>query len=328
MGYVLGLHRNDVCAPWRILTPLAALARRGYPVRTGLIDQDWALADVDLLILHSPGSRQSASLAARACAEGIPVVADFDDAFVRYDHAAVEDVNARFRTLLATVDVVTVSTDLLAESYAQFSDNVRVLPNCFDETMVAWGLNGVPHPRLQIGFSGSGFHENNLRLVAEPLECVLRMHPDVRAVEAGGPNLLSQLDARPEQLVYLGWHAFDGFPLLLHQMDVVLAPLEDVPFNRGKSNVRCMTAGLVGAPVVASPVGAYAEYVEHGINGFHARTEADWFGALERLVTNPDLRHRMGQANRERAQAYAIGTQLWRWRAIYDPLIERRKGRK
>jgi glycosyltransferase involved in cell wall biosynthesis len=108
-------------------------------------------------------------------------------------------------------------------------------------------------------------------------------------------------------------------------MDIVLAPLADHPFMRCKSNIRCMTAGLVGAPVVASPVGPYATYVKDGRNGFLARSPAEWTAALERLVSDPALRQRMGAANRQCARGYAISANLHHWTHLYAGLLGRHR---
>jgi glycosyltransferase involved in cell wall biosynthesis len=53
-----------------------------------------------------------------------------------------------------------------------------------------------------------------------------------------------------------------------------------------------------GKPVIASPVGANAQVVQHGVNGFLADTPTEWADALRRLE-DPDLRRRMGEEARK-----------------------------
>ena len=50
--------------------------------------------------------------------------------------------------------------------------------------------------------------------------------------------------------------------------------------------------------VVASPVGENCQIVEHGVNGFLAGTPEQWEQALLTLLTDPNLRHRLGQTGR------------------------------
>jgi glycosyltransferase involved in cell wall biosynthesis len=47
-------------------------------------------------------------------------------------------------------------------------------------------------------------------------------------------------------------------------------------------------------PVIASPVGMNSKIVEHGVNGFLASTQADWEEAILTLISNPEIRKKMG----------------------------------
>jgi glycosyltransferase involved in cell wall biosynthesis len=305
------------------------------------------LDDIELLILHRPWQRVSLELMREARYRDLPIVVDIDDLFaadgIICDEWRAEVELAAYnmapsdKNPIGTVfmealwdamrlaDAVTVSTPLVAAGYQELNPAVHVLPNCYDETHPLWNLAPPPRQTVHIGFAGSGFHTHNVAPLARVLEAVLEAHPEVRIVEAGGPNLLPELNVPAERLVHLGTAPFEAFPLLLQQMDIVLAPLADVPFNYGKSNVRCLTAGLVGVPVVASPVGAYAEYITHGVNGFLARTGAEWRASLERLVADAALRREMGESNRRRARAYGISANVWRWIEVYEPLLRRRR---
>jgi hypothetical protein len=57
-----------------------------------------------------------------------------------------------------------------------------------------------------------------------------------------------------------------------------------------------------GLPVVASPVGVNCEIVEHGVTGFLASTLDEWEQALRVLVSDSNLRKRMGQAGRQKVE--------------------------
>ena len=53
----------------------------------------------------------------------------------------------------------------------------------------------------------------------------------------------------------------------------------------------------VGLPVVASPIPSYEAVIQHGINGFLARSERDWATCLTAL-RDPVRRREMGLAAR------------------------------
>jgi glycosyltransferase involved in cell wall biosynthesis len=96
----------------------------------------------------------------------------------------------------------------------------------------------------------------------------------------------------------------------IQAMDIGVMPLPDTPWARGKCGYKLIQYMACGLPVVASPVGVNAEIVEHGVNGFLARTEADWREAIETLLKDPDLRARMGAAGRRKVEErYSL--QVW-----------------
>ena len=85
----------------------------------------------------------------------------------------------------------------------------------------------------------------------------------------------------------------------LMEADIGLMPLEDTPRARGKCAFKALQYMGVGTPVVLSPVGMNREVVEDGVTGFLADSPAEWHDKLERLITSPELRERMGRAARQ-----------------------------
>ena len=84
--------------------------------------------------------------------------------------------------------------------------------------------------------------------------------------------------------------------------DIGIMPLEDAPFERGKCGYKLIQYMACGLPVVASPVGANCQIVEHGVNGFLAESPAQWEEALQTLLADSALRARMGQAGRQKVE--------------------------
>ncbi|HQH72875.1 MAG TPA: glycosyltransferase family 4 protein, partial [bacterium] len=119
-------------------------------------------------------------------------------------------------------------------------------------------------------------------------------------------------------LINQGWVDQDALPGLYQQMDIVAVPSTWIePF--GITAPEAMASGL---PVVASRIGGVRQTVEHEKTGIlvepgdpHTLAEA-----LRRLILDPDLRARMGQAGRERALDH------FDWNRILDlyyvPLVD------
>ena len=70
--------------------------------------------------------------------------------------------------------------------------------------------------------------------------------------------------------------------------------MPDEPFERGKCGYKLIQYMACGIPVIASPIGINTYIVEHGVNGFLAKTVHDWQWALRTLQNNPQLRNEMG----------------------------------
>ncbi len=82
------------------------------------------------------------------------------------------------------------------------------------------------------------------------------------------------------------------------KFDIGIMPLADNHFERGKCGYKLIQYMACGLPVIASPVGANCEIVEHGVNGFLASTTDEWLSAIHTLIADPALRVRMGSAGR------------------------------
>jgi len=87
----------------------------------------------------------------------------------------------------------------------------------------------------------------------------------------------------------------------MRQADIGIIPIDQEDNPEGwnlKSENRLTMKMCVGLPVIATPIPSYQAVVEHGRNGFLARTQTDWLTCLEAL-RDPGLRRAMGERARE-----------------------------
>ncbi|MGB3588356.1 MAG: glycosyltransferase, partial [Tunicatimonas sp.] len=71
------------------------------------------------------------------------------------------------------------------------------------------------------------------------------------------------------------------------------------PWARGKCGFKALQYLALGIPAVVSPVGVNQTIVQNGVHGYHATTENEWYTALEKLLTDVQLREKMGLAGRK-----------------------------
>jgi glycosyltransferase involved in cell wall biosynthesis len=86
--------------------------------------------------------------------------------------------------------------------------------------------------------------------------------------------------------------------------DIGIMPLPDSPWAKGKCGLKLLQYMAAGLPVVSSPDGGADTIVQHGVQGFVARSDEEWYSYLLTLLDNPGLRARMGSAGRSRVEEH------------------------
>lgn len=200
-------------------------------------------------------------------------------------------------------DVIWVSTPALVKAVGRPEKTIcspNLMPVSHYGIDTPAPVDGGP---LRILWSGSRTHTGDLYLIEDLVDEILKKW---------GPQKVefiffgSAPDRAVKRWLHQGLHVEKGVPMSLYtptvkaiRPHIVLAPLQDCPFNEAKSNIRTIEAGCVAAPVVASPVGEYKS-VRHGVDGFHASSTEEWVYYVDKLLGDRELREQMGAAGRKR----------------------------
>ncbi|WP_312758139.1 glycosyltransferase [Pulveribacter sp.] len=220
------------------------------------------------------------------------------------------------RTLqaLELSDRLIVSTQPLADYYAPYCKDIRLVPNTLD--MRHWG--GLRRPtqgrtRLRIGWVGAAQHQGDLRLVQRVVETLAS---EVDWVFMG----MCPDELRPYVKEFQGFVSYKDYPAKMASLDldIAIAPLEDNPFNACKSNLRLLEYGAMGWPVVCSDVYPYQSDDPPVLRV--PNEDNAWLQALERLIRDAELRRAHGQAlNDWLHQHYVLDNHADAWfHAIFD----------
>jgi glycosyltransferase involved in cell wall biosynthesis len=89
----------------------------------------------------------------------------------------------------------------------------------------------------------------------------------------------------------------------LQTFDIGVYPLPVDDWVLGKSGLKAIQYMAFALPTVATRVGTTPRIIRDGENGLLVESEQEWIDALERLVRDPELRRRLGQAARADAEA-------------------------
>lgn len=307
------------CAYYRCSLPAGALASLGYDTLVSTVmPNEWMTADVIVgQRVCQPGPTSRWQQLARDGRSALVYEVDDDLLDVdpsngpAWDFFGRPEIRANVIRNIEVADLVTVTTEPLAELIRHRNPNVAVLPNCIPASLL-----DAPHcagPKgVTIGWSGGVSHQLDLAEAHPAVRQFLRRYPDVglHVMGAAGPDFHRGLPA--ERVRTTGWiESVTAF----HQavdFDIALAPLRPSPFNRSKSAIRCLEAAALGIPVIASDFGPYAEFVEHGDTGLLVRQPHEW-GRHLRALLDPWVRREMGAKARTLAARHTIegNVELW-----------------
>ena len=203
-----------------------------------------------------------------------------------------KDLHKRFRKGISMCDRFIVSTEYLAEAYQGYIDDIRVVPNYIERGR--WGGHEparLRQPRPRVGWAGSITHDGDLAVIFDVVKATAK---EIDWVFLG----MCPEEIRPYVAEYETGVNLEEYPAKLASLDLDLAvaPLEDVPFNHGKSHLRLLEYGVLGYPVICTDITPYrGDYpVTRVANRFK-----DWVEAIRSHVADRDELTRRGDVLRD-----------------------------
>lgn len=263
----------------------------------------------DLVVIHRPtfipALVRFVDAAARA---GVRLVADYDDLifdpacaaessmFVRsWNFTEVQATFERNTDALRLFNEFTVSTAPLRENVLALSPGalVHILPNSVSPSL--WSLiAGRDYQQREsrpfLGyFPGTATHDEDFRIAAADVAtfCRERQVP-LRII---GPIRTDQDLFRNVEVEHQELQPYDVMFDSLSSCRVVLAPLTFNRFNRAKSHIKLVEAGLSCTSCVASAIPDMTRHHDLIGHGTLVEGDADWSGAISRSWDAYDLKN-------------------------------------
>ncbi|MEV8439142.1 glycosyltransferase family 4 protein [Actinosynnema sp. NPDC051121] len=331
------------CGWYRMQMPLAELARRGYETHAAEVMPDEWLETSDVLIAQricKPAPTTNWQQIARHPRRPLMVVELDDDLWqvppssrVAYEWFSKPGVQGNLRLNLRVADLVTVSTEPLAEVVRRINPNVVVIPNAVPAAMLDLPAPERVDERFVVGWGGSSTHVMDFAEIGPQLTRFLQRNPATVLHTLGGPRhamrehmtWLKRLAAEQWRVTEWSDDVWDYYRAIGH-FDVSTAPLVPHVFNESKSPIKALEAAARGVPMVASAVGPYPEFVRHGETGLLVREPHEWPRALRDLLLDESMRTEMGAAARLQARAHTIERRgdLWE-QTLLSQLTNHRK---
>jgi glycosyltransferase involved in cell wall biosynthesis len=333
---------------WRVFQPTRCLQLHGYPV-------DWAPLHDAAGLLRVPLHTYDAIVLCRAayhrheratalrwrdlvhrrgqrlwyeCDDDLFTVFADDQQLRRGDRVitaeALDAEREAAAWMLTYVDGVTCSTQYLASTIRRFTTRpVEVVPNAIDADWFTSRQAGVPRPvpGPTVGWCGGGRPDSDLEAMAVAWGRIAQTHPDVTFVVAGAqPAVLAQ-HVPEARLWRLPWLPAEDYPALLVGIDVGCCPLEDRPFNRAKSPIKCWEYAMSGSAVVASPT-VYGACIDQGVSGLVVETADGWEAGIAALLDHPEARSTLAMTLAHAVRTkWSLRKNAWRWPLAWSRLM-------
>lgn len=325
------------CGAYRLIWPGEALEAQGKPVRVItkspqiMVDafntvKDVSVGDADVVVFQRPANKQMQSAIPVLQAKGVRVVIDADDSlskihprnrvFPMYDPRTSHNRNwMHAQKAYEMADVVTVTTEALAEEYGQ-SGNAVIVKNHVPSRYLE-----VPRPENDIpvvGWAGwTQNHPDDLVVTRGMINQVL-VDTGAKFAAFGDVDIMGHLGIRKKNTHHELWNFTQlyDYPKTLVGFDIGIVPLANSAFNQGKSWLKGLEYASLGIIPIVSPIGDYPNLIDLGI-AIPAATPKEWYDRTKELILDHEMRKELSIKVRGIASEWTIEGNTDKWWDIW-----------
>jgi len=310
------------------------------------------IQQAEIIVFHRPNTVKHHKMGMILKRMGKKIVFDNDDSYQLDDAHPFknlddkgykqnkEKLNNLTNNFIINSDLVTTSTEFLAEEYRQIHKNVVVLPNCVDPDDWNEPLENTSG-KVRIGIVGSVAYHHDFEKIKDVIR-KLDKRDDVQIVLiglwAGKMRKENKLVEKIHKQEYAFWDSLKNkehiqwcpveeyFETLRQaRLDMMLIPRRDNHFNRAKSNIKFLEAAMLEIPVIAQGFedgqSPYDKDID-GTNGVLVTDDSKWEEEIMLMINNPAKRKMLGAAARKYAlEFYSIDQHAHKWAEAYSKLI-------
>ena len=310
-----------------------------------------ACNDADIIVFHRPEHQTKLDAMRLLKKEGKKIVFDNDDTVK--DHGGfkfneymdenrlkhgMERLNNVLDQAITEADLVTCSTEFLADEYRKLNKNVVVLPNCIDPFYFDEPLKNESDV-VRIGITGSVGITSDMEVLKPIVE---HYHKDkrVRLVllsmpPKGEDKIMKELyydEYNFWDSVDVEWHPFvstEEYYDKLNELclDMVIIPRYDSLFNRCKSNLKFLENSMLEIPSICQSFSTHDSPYEQNPSDkdylLLANTHEEWIEQIDKLIENKELRQELGRKAKVYVEEnYDINKKGHLWRDAYATLLD------
>lgn len=268
-----------------------------------------------IIIYRAPYNDLLVELCRLASKYGKPVLYDIDDlvfdtsytdqlsytqSLSTIDKANYDASVINYGKMLSQCTMGIASTESLKEELKKYTDCVLMNRNLANDELVsisemARKQSNRSKTEVHMGyFSGSITHNENFELIKPAIVRILEENQHVYLHLVGHLDVPKELKQLKKQLITHDFVPWQELPTLIAQVDINLAPLINSVFNRAKSEIKWLEAGLLKIPTVASDIGAFSEMIQNEETGWLVK-DGEWYNSLTHIINDAQSRVRISE---------------------------------
>lgn len=278
----------------------------------GIMDTAGGLHDVDVILMQRLMHDGIADHIVASQKQGIKIINDIDDWYwglstandaFKHNHPKRnprENFN-HYRSIISRSDLVISSTPYLASRVKDFCRAPIVISKNTVDVKRFTPREHFDTPLPLVGWVGSTKHRSgDLEIMKGVLNPLVR-NGSIRLFHGGvidkAPSFASKVGVPEDAVSTMPLVPHDQYPKLM-VMDIGIAPLTNMAFNRSKSDIKGLEYAAAGVPFIASSLDAYIE-LQHDLGvGRLVKKPLQWARHIKEL-SDYKIRKEEAERNRE-----------------------------
>jgi glycosyltransferase involved in cell wall biosynthesis len=306
---------------YRVFNPIQTLAAASDAITSASwfsrCDSQFTNRFVDradaIVICRSRYDDTIAQIITRARARRTPVLYDTDDLMfdTSYVHDIIDTLDqkgdpekrwdcwfahiGRLGATLRMCDGAITTNEYLAERIRDFQPgfDVRVVPNFLNRLQQNISTKAWQHKlstgfsrdtKIHIGyFSGSPSHNRDFAIAADALATLMAEDPRIVLRVVGFLDMPNVMSRHQERIETCPLQDYLNLQRLAAEVEINIAPLQQVTFTNCKSELKYFEAAVVGTVTIATPTYTFRRAISDGENGYLANAQS-WYSKLRQAV--------------------------------------------
>ena len=200
----------------------------------------------------------------------------------------------KFFTIVQLSSRVIVCNNYLKGFISSYNKQIEVIPTSINTSIFIPAQKKNTNDIPVIGWIGSRTTLSCLLAITTVFTKLAGRHKFILKIIGGG----GKVEIPGVNIVIEEW-SLENEVQNFQSLDIGVYPLPDNEWSLAKTPFKTIQYMAAGIPCVASAVGGNKDIIKDGVNGFLADGKEEWFFKLELLLTDKEIREKIGKEGRK-----------------------------